>query len=165
MGRNTVIFGLVLALICPVVSGLGLALSSFMPGCTGGDSGPAAGCILHGVNLNWLIQISILAFMGGFFLVPAGVLVIVIGTLIQFVEAKSRNAQVKKQARRMKGKPYGIYDERGKLLSETEATAVIATFNREACDDFLNRFGNSVSSDHEPLEQLQAHCVAALKRK
>ena len=71
--------GLFIALICPFILLLAGGLWMFMPGCQAGSIGPASGCTLMGVNLNRLMNLFVLAFIGAFFLVPLGVVIFAIG--------------------------------------------------------------------------------------
>ena len=58
---------------------IGFSLWFLMPHCTAGSSGPADGCTLLGLNLNWYMNLTVLAFLGTFLLVPLGVLIVLIG--------------------------------------------------------------------------------------
>ena len=78
--RSVVRFGLFTLLICPAVMLVGAVLWPLMPSCRGG-SNAITGCILFGVNLNWLYDLFILAFLGAFFLVPLGILILVVGAV------------------------------------------------------------------------------------
>ena len=81
--RNKILpIGLFVALICPAVLFVGFGLWSQMPHCGAGDSGPAKGCVLLGINLNWLIDLTVLSFVGAFFLVPIGLLTMLIGAFL-----------------------------------------------------------------------------------
>jgi hypothetical protein len=50
-----------------------------MPQCQAGSSGPAAGCSLLGINLNWFMNFFVIAFMGVFLLSPVGLVIYFIG--------------------------------------------------------------------------------------
>lgn len=55
---------------------VGVGAMGFMPGCTGGSNGPSSGCYLFGsIDLNWLVQLGIVATVGSFITVPAGALI------------------------------------------------------------------------------------------
>jgi hypothetical protein len=72
-------FGLLLVGVLPIVAFVGVGSMALMPGCTGGSSGTASGCYLFGVvNLNWLVQLGTIAFVGSFITVPIGVVVILV---------------------------------------------------------------------------------------
>jgi hypothetical protein len=73
MARKLFILFVVIALACPLVFGIGLLLSIFMPNCTWAASAPAGGCFLLGLNLNWFITLSTVAFVGSFIAVPIGI--------------------------------------------------------------------------------------------
>lgn len=76
-------FGLLLCSVLPIVAFVGVGSMALMPGCTGGSSGPASGCYMFGVvNLNWLVQLGTIAFVGSFIAVPAGVLVILMTAIL-----------------------------------------------------------------------------------
>ncbi len=79
--RKTMFVGLVVALICPAVMVVGMKLWSHMPRCQAGDTGSASGCILAGINLNWLIDLTVLALPGAFLFVPLGVLLAIVGAV------------------------------------------------------------------------------------
>ena len=79
MTTNVVRVGFFTALLCPVIVLIGFSLWYFMPDCKAGSSGPAGGCILLDLNLNWFMNLFVLAFLGTFLLVPVGVLIIVVG--------------------------------------------------------------------------------------
>ena len=64
--------GLFIAAVCPAILLLAGTLWLFMPNCQAGSIGPASGCTLLGLNLNWLMNLFVLAFMGAFLLVPIG---------------------------------------------------------------------------------------------
>jgi hypothetical protein len=152
MPRKVVIAGLVFTVACPLVAAVGLWLSQFMPGCTGGSSGPAAGCYLHGVNFNWFVHLATLAFLGSFFAVPLGLVVTLIGTVMLLLAN-----------RKARQRPYGIYDPQGKLLSLSEAAVAINQFDREACDGLLRAFGRRASSEAEPLQTVRLRCAETLR--
>ncbi len=71
--------GLFIALCCPFVLLVAGLLWPLMPGCQAGSIGPASGCVLLGVNLNWLMNLFVLAFLGAFFLVPLGLVIYALG--------------------------------------------------------------------------------------
>ena len=75
-----------IGLLCfgvPIVALLGISSMALMPGCTGGSSGPASGCYLLGmINLNWFVQLGVVAFVGSFFAIPIGLLLILLGGLV-----------------------------------------------------------------------------------
>jgi hypothetical protein len=75
--------GLLLCIVLPIVAFVGVGSMALMPGCAGGgSSGPASGCYLFGaVNLNWLVDLGTIAFVGSFIAVPAGVLVILVAAI------------------------------------------------------------------------------------
>lgn len=62
---------------------MGLVLWMFMPACQVGSIGPAAGCTLLGLNLNWFMNGVLIAFLGMFFLVPIGLVINVIGSFLK----------------------------------------------------------------------------------
>lgn len=67
-----------------------------IPGCTGGSGGPASGCYLFGsIDLNWLAQLGVVAFVGSFFTVPAGVLIFGVAMLISIFTADPEEASDK----------------------------------------------------------------------
>ena len=74
--------GLFVTLLCPAVLFFGLVLGSLMPNCGAVYSGPANGCVLLGINLNWLINLSLLSYVGAFFLVPIGLFIMLIGAFL-----------------------------------------------------------------------------------
>ena len=90
MPRLTIVFGLVICIACPLLAIIGIGSMHFMPGCIGGSSGPAAGCILFGLNFNWLVQLGTVCFLGTFFAVPLGVLVILCGAAMQWLDGRSK---------------------------------------------------------------------------
>lgn len=74
--------------ICPVITVIALGLWSLMPDCIGGDVGYPSGCYLLGVNLNWFIQIGILASLGmmlTFVILPYLIAAIIVATLIYWI--------------------------------------------------------------------------------
>ena len=71
---------------------------ALMPGCTGGSSGPAAGCYLLGaVNLNWLVQLGTLAFVASFITVPVGVLVFILAGIVSAFTGQSDKGSAKEE--------------------------------------------------------------------
>lgn len=91
--RRTTIAALIVGLSCPLSFGIGLALSVFMPNCEWAASAPAGGCFLFGINLNWLITVSTVAFVGSFFSIPLGLLIAFIGGLVCNDKSASGNAR------------------------------------------------------------------------
>jgi hypothetical protein len=71
--------GLFTALACPAFLLVVGVLWLFMPNCRAGSIGPATGCTLLGLNLNGLMNLFVLAFVGAFFLVPLGLGIYAIG--------------------------------------------------------------------------------------
>lgn len=71
--------GLFMVLVCPTFLLIVGAVWLLMPNCQAGSIGPASGCTLLGLNLNWLMNLFVLAFLGAFFLVPLGLLVYSVG--------------------------------------------------------------------------------------
>ncbi len=90
MGDKIRIASLIIILLCPLIFGIGAGLSYFMPQCTWAASAPAGGCILLGINLNWLITLATIAFVGSFFAVPFGVVVNIIGIAVKSHEDKAK---------------------------------------------------------------------------
>ena len=146
-----VVAGLFLILLCPAIAALGLWSAQFMPGCTGGSSGPVSGCLVNGVNFNWFIHLATLAFLASFVTVPVGVLVALAGATMLILRAREKQKR-----------PYGIYDSQGKLLSPSAAAAAVNQFDREACDTLLRKFGQPLSAEAEPLSAVRLRCIAAL---
>jgi hypothetical protein len=76
----------IVVLLClgfPILAFVGVGSMALMPGCTGGSSGPASGCYLFGIiNLNWLVQLGTVAFVGSFLTVPAGFLVLIVSSVV-----------------------------------------------------------------------------------
>jgi hypothetical protein len=68
-----------MALVCPAFVLLTFLLWPLMPHCQAGSIGPASGCTLLGVNLNGFMNLFVIAFLGAFFLVPAGLLMFFVG--------------------------------------------------------------------------------------
>lgn len=85
MGRSMLITALAIAAVFPLIFGIGYGLSFFMPECQWAASAPAGGCVLLGVNLNWLITFSTVAFVGSFFSVPIGFAVAIVGLIAKVV--------------------------------------------------------------------------------
>lgn len=82
MAKLVVRTGLLVALICPAIILVTFLIWPLMPQCKAGSIGPAAGCVLVGVNLNWFMNLFVIAFIGAFFLVPAGFLVFLFGKFL-----------------------------------------------------------------------------------
>ncbi|MBF4987808.1 hypothetical protein [Methylophilus sp. 14] len=82
MGNKITRIGKIIMLICPLIVLIGVSAWMFMPGCQAGSIGPASGCILLGVNLNWFINLTILAFMGAFLFVPLGLVIWIVGVFL-----------------------------------------------------------------------------------
>ncbi len=96
MGRKIHIASLIIMLVCPLIFGIGAGLSYFMPQCTWAASAPAGGCILLGINLNWLITLATIAFIGSFFAIPIGLVIKIIGTAVSSREDKAKAASQNK---------------------------------------------------------------------
>lgn len=76
MNRSLLWICFVLCIGVPALAFVGVGAMGLMPGCTGGSSGPASGCYLFGsIDLNWLVQVGIVATVCSFITVPAGVLI------------------------------------------------------------------------------------------
>lgn len=151
MARRVIVGGLLLSLVFPAIAAVGVWSMPFMPGCTGGSSGPAAGCYLAGISFNWLVQLATVALLASFFTVPLGLLVALCGVSTLFLHAR-------KERRRT----FGIYDGRGNLLSPTEAAAAIDNFGREECNTLLRKFGQSPSAITETLSSMRDRCARVL---
>ena len=151
MPRKVLIAGLLLGLVFPTIAAVGLWSAHFMPGCTGGSSGPASGCLLAGVSVNWFVQLATLAFLASFVTVPVGALVTLSGVAMHFLKA-----------RKQRQRPYGIYDAQGILLSPSESASAINQFDREACNALLRKFGQVPSPEAESLNAARLRCGRAL---
>jgi len=151
MPRKIVIAGLLVGLVCPAIAAVGLGLTHFMAGCTGGSSGPASGCLLAGVSLNWLVQLATLAFLASFAAVPVGALITLCGVAMLLLKSHKRRQR-----------PYGIYDTKGILLSPSESASAIDQFDREACNALLRKFGQAPSPEAESLSAARLRCGRAL---
>jgi len=151
MPRRIVIAGLLVALVCPAIAAVGLWSTHFMPGCTGGSSGPASGCLLAGVSFNWLVQLATLAVLASFVTVPVGALITLCGV-----------ATLLLKARKQRQRSYGIYDAQGILLSPSESASAINQFDREACNALLCKFGQAPSPEAESLNAARLRCGRAL---
>lgn len=81
---------MVLCLVLPGIAVVGIGLMGLMPGCTGGSSGPASGCYLSGLDLNWLVQLSVVSFVGSFIVVPIGVLFVVLSAVVRALSKGDR---------------------------------------------------------------------------
>ena len=91
--RRTTVAALMVGLSCPLLFGIGLALSVFMPSCQWAASAPAGGCFLFGINFNGLITVSTIAFVGSFFSIPLGLVIAFIGSLVGNDQSKSEHAR------------------------------------------------------------------------
>lgn len=87
-GRMLLRAGVFITLALPLFAALGYGIWTLMPGCTGGSGGPPSGCVLFGIGLNWLISLTILAFLGSFFSVPLGLLVMAIAAIARVFRTK-----------------------------------------------------------------------------
>jgi hypothetical protein len=76
--RILVWIGSLLCMGLPTVVLVGFGAAALMPGCNvGGSGGPASGCYLFGaVNLNWLVDLGLVAFVGSFITVPVGLVIL-----------------------------------------------------------------------------------------
>ena len=75
--------GVFIAAFFPLVFLLLAGISLLIPGCTiGGSGGPAFGCKVLGISLNWLITFATPAFVFSFFAVPIGLLICLIGAFL-----------------------------------------------------------------------------------
>jgi hypothetical protein len=82
MGNKITRIGKFLMLICPLIILIGMNAWMLMPGCKAGSIGPASGCILIGINLNWFIDLTILSFIGAFLFVPLGFVIWIVGVFL-----------------------------------------------------------------------------------
>lgn len=81
MGRKLVISGVVVALLFPFISIVGM-VAHFAMGCTGGgSSGPVAGCHVLGVEFNFIAAMATPAFVASFFAIPLGIVLVIIGAI------------------------------------------------------------------------------------
>ena len=95
MGRALILLGLAAAAICPLAFGVGMGLWQFMPECKVGSGGPAYGCILFGLDISGLMQmLVVLGFLGSFFLVPAGLVFLIIGIIVAVVRVRPAQTKV-----------------------------------------------------------------------
>ena len=90
--RRITVAALVVAFSCPLMFGLGLALSEFMPSCQWAASAPAGGCLLFGIDLNWLITASTIAFVGSFFSIPLGLAIAIIAVIVGRAQSRTEHA-------------------------------------------------------------------------
>ena len=81
MGRRLLVVGLVVALLPPLLFWLVALLGPLMPHCTAG-SAPTSGCEIYGINLNWLVSLSVLALMASFVTVPVGGVTVLIALIV-----------------------------------------------------------------------------------
>jgi hypothetical protein len=74
--------GIAIATLCPLLIGLGVLLSKVvLPECSAKQT--FAACSLLGYNMYGLMEVCFMwGFVGGIFLVPIGVVVLIIGVLI-----------------------------------------------------------------------------------
>jgi len=73
--------GMFIAAVFPLAFVILAGLSALIPGCVpGGSGGPAYGCFVLGISLNWLINFVTLSFVISFFSVPIGLLVCLVGS-------------------------------------------------------------------------------------
>ena len=88
MAGRIVVAGVVVAAFGPLAFGVLAFFSQLMPGCViGGSGGPAYGCMLVGVNFNWLITWATPMFVISFFSVPIGLVIAGAGAVGLFVKA------------------------------------------------------------------------------
>ncbi len=72
----------------PLFAAVGFAFWLLMPSCTGGSGDAPTGCTLLGINLNWLITLTILAAMGSVIAIPIGIALMLIGALVVGIRGK-----------------------------------------------------------------------------
>jgi len=83
MSNKTITVGLLIAAAFPLTFAVLAGLSSLIPGCVpGGSGGPAYGCLVFGISLNWLINFVTLTFVISFFSVPIGILICLVGAFL-----------------------------------------------------------------------------------
>ena len=85
----------------PILAFVGVGSMALMPGCTGGSSGPASGCYLFGaINLNWLVQLGTVAFVGSFLSVPVGFLLLVVSAIVAAFTKRSSESSANDNSNR-----------------------------------------------------------------
>ncbi|MEJ7807745.1 MAG: hypothetical protein WKG03_17730 [Telluria sp.] len=144
--------GALLIGVLPVVALLGLGASDLL-GCKGGgSSGPSHGCQLIGIGMNWFVDLGLVAFLGAFFAVPAGLVVVMCGLIVRRFESHRRPRR-----------SYGVYSGEGRLLSVPRAIVAIASFDRWACNVLLEAFGQLPGQEGEAIETLRQRAIIAYK--
>jgi hypothetical protein len=117
MGRFLVFSGLFSALICPLMFGVGMTLWRFMPNCKVGSGGPASDCILFGMNIGWLMDLTVtLGFLGSFFMVPIGIILFVLGVVISAYNSRESTRY-----------ELAVYSDSGNSVSSIVDLAIVRT--------------------------------------
>jgi hypothetical protein len=83
-GGRIVLVGVLVIVLPPLLALVGLGGGELL-GCKGGgSSGPSYGCF----GMSWIADVGLLAFMGSFFLVPIGVLILICGLIVRWLESR-----------------------------------------------------------------------------
>jgi hypothetical protein len=83
-GRIVVVGALVIGLL-PLLALVGIGGGELL-GCKGGgSSGPSSGCF----GMSWIADIGLLAFLGSFFAVPIGVIIMICGLIARWFESRT----------------------------------------------------------------------------
>lgn len=83
MGKRIVLAGALTIGLLPVLALVGLGGGELL-GCKGGgSSGPSYGCL----GMSWIADMGLLAFLGSFFAVPIGVIILICGLIARWFES------------------------------------------------------------------------------
>jgi hypothetical protein len=81
IGGKVIVFGLVIGILFPVLSLIGLTAHTLMGCAGGGSSGPVSGCHAFGIEFNLIAALGTPAFVASFLTVPLGILLCVVGAI------------------------------------------------------------------------------------
>lgn len=83
-GKRIVLAGVLTIGLLPVLALIGLGGGELL-GCKGGgSSGPSSGCF----GMSWIADVGLFAFLGSFFAVPIGVVILVCGLIARWFESR-----------------------------------------------------------------------------
>lgn len=84
ISRRIVLAGGLLIVLLPLLAILGIGGGDLL-GCEGGgSSGRSHGCS----GMSWIADLGLLAFLGSFFAVPIGVLLLICGLIVRWFESR-----------------------------------------------------------------------------
>lgn len=88
--------GLFLSAGVPLLGFGGVLTSGLIAGCkVGGSGGPASGCFLFGLNLNWIADSSLVVLVGSMVTIPVGLAMVMLALVGRAIREHRRRGDPK----------------------------------------------------------------------